>query len=403
MDSPAFEHNLPDDNLADYLASGTFEDIQHVYRACRQPIMRHLEAAGCPPVEGGVYFRTALIEAAGLMANDQMPPQVPFLIWLKGLAKGHFYDRQQERNRDMDAPVDEAGLEASDIPIPEAAARLEHRQKMFVWSKLSAMTAFCIDELAGIPLQDAPVTDCKDAFMDRLRLQDQVIPPWVNSALVDIAGWELYQTTDSVERLTDFTEPVKEKSNTIIWWLWIGLFLFAMTILLYYTFFTTTKAKDAFEGNFEPPKSLLSDIRERYGPARGNDSIGARPAACDQLLETADRAYVRKAYEEAKDALLLIVIEDESVCASDAWLYLAVISLEEKDPITALESLSKIQDLEYFGEDIYWYQALAFVQLAAESSTMNSKAKGALNRFLDTSRDEARRARALEMMEAIGN
>ncbi|MFZ4632860.1 MAG: hypothetical protein ACOYNO_01500 [Saprospiraceae bacterium] len=401
MDSTAFDHHLPNDNLADLLVSGNFEDIQHVYRECRQPILRSLEEAGCPDDEAGVFFRTALIEAAGLIANDQAPPQMPFAFWLKGLAKAHYFDRQQEQISGDNAP--ETDFEASDIPVPEAAERLEHRKKMFVWSKLAAMSAPCIDELAGTELEWPTKTDCEKAFLERLRLPEQETPAWVNNALTDVAGWQLYQTTASVERLTPTTNPVQQKSNNIIWWLWLGFFLFALSIFLYYTFFTTTKAKDAFEGNFEPPKSLLSDIRDRYGPARGNDSIGARPADCDQLLETADRAYTRKAFDEAKDALLLIVIENESVCASDAWLYLAVISLEEKDPVTALESLSKIQDLEYFGEDIYWYQALAFVQLAAESSTMNSKAKGALNRFLDTSKDEVRRTKALEMMEAIGD
>ncbi|MCB9305774.1 MAG: hypothetical protein H6565_04195 [Lewinellaceae bacterium] len=59
-------------------------------------------------------------------------------------------------------------------------------------------------------------------------------------------------------------------------------------------------------------------------------------------------------------------------------------ALGQDQPALALECFAKIEDLEHFGEDIYWYQALAIVKLAEINPLLKEKARRAVERARST-------------------
>ena len=116
----------------------------------------------------------------------------------------------------------------------------------------------------------------------------------------------------------------------------------------------------------------------------------------------AERFYGEKNYREAA-AVLLEMREDESleICQSDALFGLAIVNLTMGDPMQSLQYLAKIENIEAYGEDLYWYQSLAFVQLAKQNPGYRRPAKNAVERFLENTRNEARKTEAEVMLKDL--
>jgi hypothetical protein len=95
--------------------------------------------------------------------------------------------------------------------------------------------------------------------------------------------------------------------------------------------------------------------------------------------------------------------EELAVCHSDALFYVGIIALVQEDPELTLECFSKIEDLEHFGEDIYWYQALAFVKLAEKNPLLRDKAARAVERARSNTQDSLRRVQAEKMLEHLAD
>jgi len=93
--------------------------------------------------------------------------------------------------------------------------------------------------------------------------------------------------------------------------------------------------------------------------------------------------------------------EELAVCQSDALYYIGIIALEQEEPELTLECFSKIEDLEHFGDDIYWYQALAFVKLAEKNPLLRDKAVRAVERARSNAQDSLRRAQAEKMLKHL--
>lgn len=391
-------NELSEERDIERLAAGGFDDYSALYDQWEQPVVRALEVDGCAPGTAKVFFRTALLHAAELTGQGDRPLQAPFGVWLKCLAKSHYRSWAAEN---QDALEGRAPFEA-DIPLPDDTALSSFRKKIYAWQKLAETPNDCREQLLAHPEETESPDPCRSGYIDRLN-RGAVMPGWAMDALRDQAGWEGFGTTLALEKFRAENKahtPARSQNA----YFWIALILFTLAVLTYIgsRLLMNFDANRNFEANYQPPKSIMADLEQRYGPARGNDSTGARPAACDQLLQQADIDYGRNRLEAAKDALLLIALDAESVCNADAWFYLAVISLDEKDPATALQCLAKIQDLEYFGEDIYWYQALAFVQMAGQNKIHSEKARRAILRFMDTTRDEERRKKAEKMLQDLG-
>jgi tetratricopeptide (TPR) repeat protein len=175
--------------------------------------------------------------------------------------------------------------------------------------------------------------------------------------------------------------------------------IFLMILIVGVLFIKRKKPAEAvgFSANFHPPTSLLADFRNRYPSQIDREASGA----CLRALEEADAFYTSGDLEAARDALLVLAIEEHEACSADAWFYLGITSIAMREPGTALECLAKIDNLDDFGEDIYWYQALAFVQISEKKTSIKPRAIGALRRFVDTSRDSARVHQAVELLNAL--
>jgi hypothetical protein len=93
--------------------------------------------------------------------------------------------------------------------------------------------------------------------------------------------------------------------------------------------------------------------------------------------------------------------EDLPGCRSDALFALGIVNLKREEPGEALQCLAKIDNIEAYGEDLYWYQSLAFVQLAKQSAGLRPVARKAVERFLENTRDEQRKIDAKKMLEQL--
>ena len=88
-------------------------------------------------------------------------------------------------------------------------------------------------------------------------------------------------------------------------------------------------------------------------------------------------------------------------CQTDALFYLAIVGLELERPELSLECIAKMDDLERYGEDIYWYMALAYVQKAALDPSEKDIAKRAVERALSNTEIPERRQQAEKMLEEL--
>jgi hypothetical protein len=82
---------------------------------------------------------------------------------------------------------------------------------------------------------------------------------------------------------------------------------------------------------------------------------------------------------------------------------MAIAGLQPANPELSLECLSKISDIERYGEDLYWYQALAFVKIAAERPGKRNLARKAVERARSNTIIPERKAQAEKMLSELGD
>ena len=90
-----------------------------------------------------------------------------------------------------------------------------------------------------------------------------------------------------------------------------------------------------------------------------------------------------------------------STCQSDAFFYLAIVGLQMDKPELTIECIAKIEDLDRFGEEIYWYMALAYVKMAAIDPAEKDIARRAVERALSNTEIPERRVQAEKMLEEL--
>lgn len=387
-----------------------------VYDEFRQPVIRSLTAMGGSEAEGAFFFQTAVIDAARFARSGILPANLPFLLFLKTLGKAHYKDWLEANNAEMPGPGEppEPGSHLVDAQIPDRATLLETRRRIQVWAQLENLDADCREALLLLPEgPDAVLTavetgaldeTCREQFQKIVREPDAPaagIPDWALAALQDRNGYAVWQRTQELEKEWAVDKPAAPESNRVWRWAMALLLLVAVGYSVYQFYYHPKTAAEVFADNFAPPASLLEDFGARYGPEMGNDSVSARPNQCIQLLQEADAYYRAKEYKAAMDPLLLIVLDSNSICQSDAWYFLGIVQLQLEDPTTAIQCFAKIEDLQRYGEDLYWYQALAFVQLAKENPLMRDKARRAVERSLGNTRNPKRRAQAESMLKNL--
>jgi hypothetical protein len=418
--------NLPNDVYFDGLRTADPETLAFMYREFRQPIVRTVCAEGGNPADGGVFFRAALLEFARLSKEGAVSEEIPVFEQIQALALAHYRDWTTERGQTPPAvPENEAEAPAlEDAPVPELpplpapeALRLT-RRKLFAWKKLDRLEPDCRQKLLAkhgqapeIPVRyDADTTDpCVERFRSALQQPGQPgreIPAWAYAALDDPHGYELWQKTQKIERALDSKEiaaPKQGSSRTeMILRTVFGLLLLGSVVYYYYP--KNKPAAKVYRDHFAPPESIMADLELRYGPLLAFDSATQRPEFCFDLLRSADAQYQNKNYRGAASYLEEIVDNEENdvlLCHSDAYFYLGLIGLQTDDPGYSLGCFSKVEDIERYGDDIYWYQALAFVKLAERRPDLSEKARRAVERAMSNTQDSVRRELGQKMLDKL--
>lgn len=387
-----------------------------VYDEFRRPVINAVMARGGSEADGAVFFQAAAVDAARLARAGQAPAQIPVFEWLKALSLAHYRDWLQERGQPMSLE-DELPEEQIAAILPDSAALQNTRSYIFAWKRLQRLEPACRQQLfeaAQQSVEETPYSaeaeqaenqsDCTRQYLSHLQKTasaPDTMPEWALAALRDREGYAVWKRTQALENQYSAGEPAAQEPNRIWPWVIIALLVAAIGYGAYQFFSRPKTAAEVFADNFSPPASLLEDMGERYGAEMGNDSVTARPNECMRLLQEADVYYRAKEFESALDPLLLIVLDSTSICQSDAWYFLGIIQLELEDPATAIQCFAKIEDLTRYGEDLYWYQALAFVQLAKENPLMRDKAHRAVERALGNTNDPERREQARKMLKQL--
>lgn len=348
--------NLSDEQYANGLRIADEATLKGIYSEFRRPIVRAITQLGGSEATGRFFFQTALIEAARSLQTENWPQETPFYFQLKTYALAHYADWLSEREQPAPEIVPDPDMAGAQLSTPDPATLRETRHKISAWKK---------SEQTGGELH---------------------------------ALWQKLQTIERNGSETGMSDRKSHFARNLA----IAIALLVTAILVYMYFNRSKTPAEVYDDNFTPPESLMADLALRYGPELGNDSVTARPNACEKYLREADEYYKTKDYDAATETLYQILDESLHVCESDALFYIGVIALAQEEPGLALECFSKIEDLEHFGEDVYWYQALAMVKLAESNPLLHDKAVRAVDRARSNARDSLRRAQAERILKNLG-
>ena len=396
-------HNNPDSTVA------------VLYDEFRQEVMQTIAAIGGSESDAARFFQIAVNDIAHLVRSGQSIPAIPLPDILQAFALAHYRDWVNEQGLPNLEPPEEQQIDLQPFGSLIAPDNLRKtRKKIVAWEHLQRLNLDCRKALQQVaPAEaDAPESNeetertrlCTEQYLKLISEGAEsltALPDWALIALQDTDGFAVWQRTQMLEHQWASRKPQAPESNRIWRWAIAALVLVAVGYGAYQFYFRPKTAAEVFADNFAPPSSLLEDLDSRYGAEMGNDSVSARPNKCIHLMQEADAYYRAKEYESALDPLLLIVLDSTSICQSDAWFFLGIIQLHLEDPATAIQCFAKIEDLNRYGEDLYWYQALAFVQLAKENPLMRDKARRAVERALGNTRAPQRRAQAEKMLKNL--
>jgi hypothetical protein len=351
------EH-LSNDSYIEGLKTMDTEVLEAIYNRYRYPVVRAVAALGGSEATGRVFFQVALIQAFESARSGALPAGLNFFDQLKYFALSHYRDWLAERGQ---APTGEEWTEGDNAAeaLPSEALR-QLRKKMVAWRKSEQR-------------EDEDPT------------------------------YFFWEKTEKIERhLAEGAPPPLSRRSRFWRAMLVSLGLVAAGYGIYRWYESLKMPAKVYEDNFTPPESIVADLRLRYGNPSGPDSATSVPASrCAFLLREADAFYQVKDYSSVEALLVELLNDTASTCHSDALFYLGIVSLAKEEPGMALQCFSKIEDLEHFGEDIYWYQALAFVQLAKKNPLFRDKAVQAVERARSNAQDSIRRMQAEKMMEQL--
>ena len=402
---------FPNETYLNGLRDDPASSIAVLYSEFRPAMLREFASTGENESDAAFFFQMAVNDAVRLARTDDIPHEVPFPVFLEALATAHadIYSRRTTFSPRGFSERD-ANRHQLDLPSPEALRQTQ--DKALAWACLHNLEPECQETLLTDPEPTDMATSekrtaCTTELLQSLQHEGVLVfdqlPDWAVEALQDQDGFAIWQRTQALEQGWSAEKPVAApEPSSQIWRLAVAAFLVVMVGYSAYQFYYRPKtAAEVFADNFAPPGSLRADMETRYDAEMGNDSVTARPSECMLLLREADMHYQSSNYEAAMDPLLLIVLDSASICQSDAWYFLGIVQLQLEDPATAIQCFAKIDDLERYGEDLYWYQALAFVQMAKGNPLLRDRAKHAIERTRDNTRDPERRAQAEAMLESL--
>jgi len=448
---------LSNDQYINGLQDANDDILISIYVEFRTAVVRTVTAQGGNEADGGIFFRAAVVETARQARARELPLDEPFFFHLREIALAHYLDWQAEPHEKSAAQETTELMPAPALSstLPDTPTLRQTRMNIYAWRHFEQLDAGCQQEvldyaqsstpaslsdssepcvrkyfsLLQIPfpqhIHPTPLTsgepdiDPSDAEPDAELLSPQArsnlkpqtsnfkLPDWVSIALLDTKGYQFWQKTQHLERKIANRQPLAPppEAPPNKWLPRLAMALAAFTLLYtgYTYFFRSATPREVYQDNFQPPTSIMADLQTRQAAdTMSTEPRPERPVACDEILRQADAIYQKKEYEAAAEVLYGLA-ESESLapCHSDALFYLGIIALHNDDPGTALQCFAKIDNLDRFGEDIYWYQALAFVKMAELQPDLREKAARAVERAVGATQHPERRTQAEKMLEKL--
>lgn len=429
------DHLYSDQQLSEGFLKSDESVLQYIFLNLRPEILRAIAANGGSTADGNAFFLAAAADLSPLLLQGVIPENISFNEAFQQLALAHYRSWLLQRQPTAPPAADTAvvsdyqslakPLETADITtdypdtvaeapqtlsetlwLPADTALTETRKHIFVWKAMGKLRKSCIDPLLSLSIGDSV---CRGELVTLLRAagsqvaHDFTLPEWGEAALKrrnDYQVWEkLRRYEQNISRGLTIDGQDRSSGNQIAKYVFLFLLLATLGYLVYAWINQPKPAAEIFNDNFEPPESLLADINHRFL----HDTSGiVRPDACEVLLKEADTFYAKKEYDRAMVPLMnMLDNEDLPGCRSDALFALGIVNLKREEPGEALQCLAKIDNIEAYGEDLYWYQSLAFVQLAKQSAGLRPVARKAVERFLENTRDEQRKIDAKKMLEQL--
>jgi hypothetical protein len=388
------------------LRYGGTQDYADLYKNIYPTVVQAIGRLGGNAADGRAFGTAALVDAAHLARTDQWPGEHSVEEVVTRLAAAHYRFWLAERGGEVAIGDPASGTDTPPDPTPEWLQPDDlrsTRSQIFTWKKLHQLPIQQREALFADP-KNAPA---RAALLSLLRPNAPAtdeLPEWAEAALTNLEGYYFWKKTHDLEsrqsgELPPSATEGRVTAGGVAKYVFAGLLVSTIGLALFMWLSRPKPVGEVFESNFEPPKSIWQDLQQRYAA----DTSGVeRPAACDELFLRADRFYQEKNYAEAAGALATLLDElDLAPCHSDALFFLGVMHLEAGDPEDGLAALSKIENIEAYGEDLYWYQALAFVKMAQRESRYRPIAERAMTRFLENTRDETRRQQGEKMLDEL--
>lgn len=394
----------PDNHsLLDELRRPEAGAVELLYTQFRRASSRAVEAAGGTHADGNTFFRVAVIHTCMLASQNMLPESTDLGNLLCELSTAHFRDWSTERNQYLNTP-DKVPAET----IPDAESRTHVRRMIRARRQWQKLDDRCRPEVEAAALTDVNLTHspCTDAYLKsvpELIRPDNTspLPPEARQALSSPLFKKVCEIVDKQESNIALnqtaTKPAERRKNLLIA---ATLVLTAASIALWNYLSAPKPAEEIFSENYTPPQSILQDKAERALRDSVSSSISEN---CELVLHDADVYFKQKNWDEVILILLPLTSNDNDVCKSDALFYMAIAGLQMENPELSLECLSKISDIERYGEDLYWYQALAFVKIAAERPGKRNLARKAVERARSNTIIPERKAQTEKMLSELGD
>ena len=372
---------FPQETYLNGLQNADSSVVDALYNEFRQPVTKAVESAGGSYADGNTFFRVALIHTAGLVKNGRYPQAAAITVFLKTLAVAHYKDwlalkGQTPQEIHEPSAVEETSMQFS---LPDSESLQEFRRQIRAkrqFGKLSVEDQRTLQHLANVqvvsgPLETTPVLANNQGAVERFkRLLDEPkeawesgLPSWAVTALTDVHFDQIWSACEALERRLYSSQIPQSNENKTIKYAFLAFVLLTIGYSLF-TWLTRDKSPaEVYENYFKPPESILDDMSARYA----KDSVAVeRPEACTIAFSQAEAHYKKREWRDAASALMGMMEDSLSTCQSDALFYLGIVGLQMERPELTLDCISNIENLEHFGEDIYWYMALAYVKLAVQ-------------------------------------
>ncbi len=364
--------------------------VSVVYSLFRNAVVQRLQGRGLTEAEAAYCFGLAVVDMAHLAEQEQDSEAASVEVFLEQLSYAHArirYGAPENEVLQVPPPLNEEVLRST-------------QQKAMVWSALQQIDPICREALLAGATD--PAEPCAQA-LQRALPEEHPSTEMLQAALADKTGFQIWQHAEVQEKTWKRPSPEKpavEQAGRNLWrWAVLALVGIAAAYAGYQFYFRPKTIAELYASYFSPPSSLITDWEQRnQGDTLATELFQER---CLFLLQKADAFYKIGSYREAMDPLLLIVLDTTAPCRSDAWLYLGLIQLHLKDPTTAIQCFAKIEDFERFGEDIYWYQVMAYLQIAENTPQQRERVAKAVELAIPNLHTPARRARAEALLKNL--